>query len=164
MWTTTHGRHLRAKCPFCRWGTPELSGCQECRCSSLLGGLAGMWPPWGAGFGEVSVGQQGLGLLPRLPGLSPLPAPAHFKWHYHVYMREHRALQPPLSQGNRELTSGHLGCLCSEAVDKAERAGRRRLLDSCGGLCRHGEEDSQIRNRAGGPAEGLLTRMSPELW
>lgn len=93
-----------------------------------------------------TVGRQGSGFLPRMPGLLPLPVPAHFKWHYHVYMREHRAPQPSLSQGNRELTSGHLSCLCFEAVDKAERTGRRRLLDSCGGICRHGGWGGGIPN------------------
>lgn len=106
--------------------------------STCYGGLAGM-RPWGTGSGDFSnCRAPGLGLSPRMPGLLPLPVPAHFQWHYHACMREHRVPQRPLSQGNRKLTtSGHLGCLCSEAVNKAERAGRRRLLDSYVGICRH---------------------------
>lgn len=131
------------------WGT----GSREALCVLLC-----LWIIQTGGWGH-----QGMSFLPRMPGHLPLPAAAHFRWHYRVYMREHRAPQQSLSQGNRKLTSGHLGCLCSEAVDKAERAGRGRLLDNYGGISRHRGFPTQEYTEQAEWLRASLTRVSQSL-
>lgn len=143
---TTHGRHARAKYPFCCWG--HLA-CADVRSAGSPTCLGQEYLPWRVGWhvdlgswfwrGTLWIilpldysncGAPGLGLSPQGAWAFASPNPAHFRWHYRVYMREHRAPQQSLSQGNRKLTSGNLGCLCSEAADKAETAGRGKLLDT----------------------------------
>lgn len=111
------------------------------------GGPVLPWPrkagTWGSRLDRVS---ETLfeALFPRTRSL-PCPAPALLPWHYRLYNSKQRAPQQSLSHGIRKPTTGHPGCLFTEAGNRAEKAARGgRVTQLSAGTSRHRERGAGL--------------------